>query len=85
MVPCCLSNLSFNVEVPEEDEIQIVVNGNCIAIEENQPQSSFLPDGHSSSAGTKTLLKTGNGEYCKSHFELFEWYFMLLDPFPKDF
>ena len=58
MTPCCLCDLSFNVDIPEEDEIQIVVNGVCVAIDYSQSCDKYNSEMHGSSAG-KNILKTG--------------------------
>ncbi|KAK2143845.1 hypothetical protein LSH36_807g00138 [Paralvinella palmiformis] len=34
MVPCALCHLNFDVEIPEEDEIQITINGMCVSLAE---------------------------------------------------
>lgn len=57
MTPCCLCDLSFNVDIPEEDEIQIVVNGVCVAIDYSQSCDKYNSEMHGSSAG-KNILKT---------------------------
>jgi hypothetical protein len=60
MIPCCLCNLVFSVDAPEEDEIEVVVTGTCVAIDDSQPQSKAVTDTPvSSSASNKQLLKSG--------------------------
>ena len=58
MTPCCLCDLSFNVDIPEEDEIQIVVNGVCVAIDDSLSCDKTLTDLRVSSS-SKSLLKSG--------------------------
>ncbi|XP_060570000.1 LOW QUALITY PROTEIN: C2 domain-containing protein 5-like [Ruditapes philippinarum] len=61
MIPCCLCNLVFSVDAPEEDEIEVVVTGTCVAIDDSQPQSKAVTDTPvSSSASNKQLLKSAN-------------------------
>ena len=58
MVPCCLCDLSFNIDIPEEDEIQIVVNGVCVALDDSQTSDKNPPEVFSSSSA-KSILKPG--------------------------
>lgn len=41
--PCCLSNIHFDIEIPEDDNIQVAVTGVALCIEERQgEEGSFL-------------------------------------------
>ncbi|XP_078345819.1 C2 domain-containing protein 5-like isoform X2 [Oculina patagonica] len=41
--PCCLSNVHFDIEIPEDDNIQVAVTGVVICIEERErEEGSFL-------------------------------------------
>ncbi|KAL3842209.1 hypothetical protein ACJMK2_020248 [Sinanodonta woodiana] len=53
MTPCCLCGLTFNVEVPDEDEIQITVSGVCVGVKDKINTSSM-----DIAAASKSLQKT---------------------------
>lgn len=60
MIPCCLCDLVFSVDAPEEDQIEVVVTGTCVAIDDSQSQSKIVSDtAVSSAASNKQLLKSG--------------------------
>ncbi|XP_021377240.1 C2 domain-containing protein 5-like isoform X2 [Mizuhopecten yessoensis] len=60
MVPCCVCKLDFNVQLPDEDEIQITLTGVCVGLTDQHLFTSSLSDIHAS--GTKgNLLKTAPG------------------------
>ena len=58
MVPCCLCDLTFNIDIPEEDEIQIVVSGVCVAVDDSQPSDRYPTEVFGSSSA-KSILKPG--------------------------
>ncbi|XP_045174901.2 C2 domain-containing protein 5-like isoform X2 [Mercenaria mercenaria] len=60
MIPCCLCNLVFSVDAPEEDEIEVVVTGTCVAIDDSQSQNKTYSDTPVSAASSKQLLKSAN-------------------------
>ncbi|XP_060064519.1 C2 domain-containing protein 5-like, partial [Ylistrum balloti] len=57
MVPCCVCKLEFNVELPDEDEIQITLTGVCVGLTDHHLATSSLLDIHTSGA-KGNLLKT---------------------------
>jgi len=59
MIPCCLCNLNLSVGAPEDDEIEIVVTGMCVAVDDSQSQNSSLSETPQVLPTTKTLLKPG--------------------------
>lgn len=60
MIPCCLCNLNLSVGAPEEDEIEIVVTGMCVAVDDSQPsQSSSVSDTPVTAVSSKSLLRPG--------------------------
>ncbi|XP_067655808.1 C2 domain-containing protein 5-like isoform X2 [Haliotis asinina] len=60
LVPLCLAGLDFNVEIPDEDEIQISVTGCCLGVNDIRPTAST---GHLSlpQSATRTPQKSGVG------------------------
>ncbi|XP_069132346.1 C2 domain-containing protein 5-like [Argopecten irradians] len=60
MVPCCVCKLDFNVELPDEDEIQITLTGVCVGITDQHLATSSLLD-INASAIKGNLLKTAPG------------------------
>ncbi|KAL4225070.1 C2 domain-containing protein 5 [Mactra antiquata] len=61
MIPCCLCNIVFNVDAPEEDEIEVVVTGTCVALDESQLRSNILCETPMTSVSNKQLLKPASG------------------------
>ncbi|XP_071100395.1 C2 domain-containing protein 5-like [Haliotis cracherodii] len=60
LVPLCLAGLDFNVEIPDEDEIQISVTGCCLGVSDIRQTAST---GHLSlpQSATKTPQKSASG------------------------
>ncbi|KAK7099501.1 hypothetical protein V1264_003631 [Littorina saxatilis] len=42
LAPCCLTDLNFHMEIPDEDEVQIAVTGCCLTLGEPQTQNTAL-------------------------------------------
>ncbi|BFZ04098.1 hypothetical protein BsWGS_07137 [Bradybaena similaris] len=41
--PCCLANISFNVDLPDEDEINVAVTGCCLGLQDGLNQTVSAP------------------------------------------
>ncbi|KAK7500427.1 hypothetical protein BaRGS_00008334 [Batillaria attramentaria] len=42
LAPCCLTDLNFTMEIPDEDEVQVAVTGCCLSLGESQSQNATL-------------------------------------------
>ncbi|KAK3597627.1 hypothetical protein CHS0354_030177 [Potamilus streckersoni] len=67
MTPCCLCGLTFNVEVPDEDEIQITVSGVCVGVQDRVNTSTM-----DISVANKSLLKPISSEGDDMMFQMEE-------------
>ncbi|XP_064599644.1 C2 domain-containing protein 5-like isoform X2 [Liolophura sinensis] len=56
-IPCCLSELDFDVKIPDEETIQILVTGMCVGLGEPQLHP-YHPNLQDASATNKLLLKS---------------------------
>ncbi|XP_078585216.1 C2 domain-containing protein 5-like isoform X5 [Branchiostoma floridae x Branchiostoma japonicum] len=43
MVPCCLSDVRFNVAIPEDNEMQVTVTAAAVGLQESPPSGSEAP------------------------------------------
>jgi len=59
MTPCALCDLNFKVNAPEEDELEVVVTGVCVALDDSQSQNNSLNEGVVPGSAVKPLLKPG--------------------------
>uniref|UniRef100_A0A1E1XGT1 Putative ca2+-dependent phospholipid-binding protein n=1 Tax=Amblyomma aureolatum TaxID=187763 RepID=A0A1E1XGT1_9ACAR len=58
LVPCCLASLSFHIELPDQDELQVAVVGTAVSLDDHatEPQSSIRPKSISASTETDQEL-----------------------------
>lgn len=63
MAPCCVCNLDFNIDLPEENEIQINITGICVGLSEVCTRNSSSVD----LLSKNNLLKTTTSETSKGN------------------
>ncbi|XP_076116321.1 C2 domain-containing protein 5-like isoform X2 [Mytilus galloprovincialis] len=63
MAPCCVCNLDFNIDLPEENEIQINLTGVCIGLSDVSTRTSSVLD--LPTVSKSSLLKTAVSETSK--------------------
>ncbi|XP_052271042.1 C2 domain-containing protein 5-like isoform X2 [Dreissena polymorpha] len=56
MIPCCLCNVSFAVGAPEENQIEIVVTGICVRVDDSTSQNNSLTDNPMPMHGLETPM-----------------------------
>lgn len=77
MAPCCVCNLDFSIDLPDENEIQINVTGICIGLSEMFTRNSSIVD--LPTVSKNNLLKTVINETSKGTdqedmmFQMEEW------------
>ncbi|KAI0209353.1 C2 domain-containing protein 5 [Lamellibrachia satsuma] len=68
MRPCCLNHLSFDVDLPEDDEIQVSLTGMCLGV--GEPRVSLPPPTIPTTSHQHNTHRQGNADELLFHMEL---------------